>query len=86
MVIEAVGDPGGFASGLPDDAPLTPPFVAQARAGGVTAVTVTVKEIGNAPGRFETRANDLARRGWRTARIEKILGRNFARLFTEVWA
>jgi membrane dipeptidase len=39
----------------------------------------------NAPRRLETLANDLARRGWTQTRIEKILGGNFARLFTEVW-
>ncbi len=39
----------------------------------------------NDPRRFRTLADDLARRGWTTARIEKVLGRNFARLFTEVW-
>jgi membrane dipeptidase len=35
--------------------------------------------------RFYTLANDLTDRGWTTKRIEKILGANFARLFTEVW-
>ncbi len=39
----------------------------------------------NDPRRFETLANDLARRGWTSGRIEKILGKNFARLFAEVW-
>ena len=39
----------------------------------------------NDPRRFRTLADDLARRGWTTARIEKVLGLNFARLFTEVW-
>lgn len=39
----------------------------------------------NQPRRFETLANDLARRGWTASRIEKILGRNFARLFGDVW-
>jgi len=37
------------------------------------------------PRRFETLANDLARRGWTSGRIEKTLGKNFAWLFTEVW-
>lgn len=35
--------------------------------------------------RFRTLADDLSRHGWSTSRIEKILGANFARLFTEVW-
>jgi membrane dipeptidase len=39
----------------------------------------------NDPQRFLTLANDLAQRGWPAARIDKILGANFARLFAEVW-
>ncbi|HEV3119357.1 MAG TPA: membrane dipeptidase, partial [Gemmataceae bacterium] len=39
----------------------------------------------NDPRRFRTLADDLARRGWTSGRIEKILGRNFARLFADVW-
>lgn len=39
----------------------------------------------NEPRRFKTLADDLARRGWSAGRIEKILGRNFERLFSEVW-
>ncbi len=39
----------------------------------------------NDPHRFKTLADDLSSRGWPSARIEKILGRNFARLFAEVW-
>jgi membrane dipeptidase len=39
----------------------------------------------NDPRRFVTLADDLAHRGWTSGRIEKILGQNFARLFTEVW-
>jgi membrane dipeptidase len=39
----------------------------------------------NDPRRFKMLADDLARRGWSSSRIEKILGRNFARLFGEVW-
>ena len=33
--------------------------------------------------RFFTLANDLTDRGWPAKRVEKILGANFARLFTE---
>jgi membrane dipeptidase len=36
--------------------------------------------------RFKKLADDLAQRGWKTTRIEKILGANFARLFAEVWS
>ncbi|HEX7115717.1 MAG TPA: hypothetical protein VF193_11355 [Steroidobacter sp.] len=39
----------------------------------------------NTPRRFATIADDLARRGHKASRIEKILGGNFARLFKEVW-
>jgi membrane dipeptidase len=39
----------------------------------------------NDPRRFMALADDLARHGWTSGRIEKILGRNFARLFAEVW-
>ena len=35
--------------------------------------------------RFLTLADDLARRGWSSARIDKILGGNFARLFAQEW-
>ncbi len=39
----------------------------------------------NTPRRFETLAAMLRERGHSAARIEKILGGNFARLFREVW-
>ena len=39
----------------------------------------------NTPRRFETLALMLSKRGHKDARIEKILGGNFARLFAEVW-
>jgi membrane dipeptidase len=39
----------------------------------------------NAPRKFETLADMLIARGWSSARVEKILGGNFARLFSEVW-
>jgi membrane dipeptidase len=39
----------------------------------------------NDPRRFKMLADDLARRGWASGRIEKLLGQNFARLFREVW-
>lgn len=35
--------------------------------------------------RFYTLANDLTDRGWNAKRVEKILGANFAQLFSEVW-
>jgi membrane dipeptidase len=39
----------------------------------------------NDPRRFKTLADDLAQRGWPSGRIEKVLGKNFARLFADVW-
>ena len=39
----------------------------------------------NEPRRFKTLADDLTHRGWSAGRIEKILGANFAKLFSEVW-
>jgi microsomal dipeptidase-like Zn-dependent dipeptidase len=39
----------------------------------------------NTPRRLETLADLLLARGHSEARVEKILGGNFARLFREVW-
>ncbi len=39
----------------------------------------------NDPLRFKHLADDLVHRGWAESRVEKILGANFARLFSEVW-
>jgi membrane dipeptidase len=47
-------------------------------------VTLFVPEY-NHPRRFERLADDLLRRGHSEARVEKILGGNFARLYAEVW-
>jgi membrane dipeptidase len=35
--------------------------------------------------RYEHLASDLARRGWSSTRIDKVLGGNFLRLYEEVW-
>ncbi len=43
-----------------------------------------IKEY-NDPRRFETLAGDLLKRGHSTGKVEKLLGANFARLFTDVW-
>jgi membrane dipeptidase len=53
MVIDSLGGPGGFEPGLPDDAPLLPKFIADARASGITAVNLTVGEVGNGSDVFE---------------------------------
>jgi len=39
----------------------------------------------NTPRRFYALATDLASRGWPARRIERVIGGNFARLFTDVW-
>ncbi len=48
------------------------------------AITNIIPEY-NTPKHFLTLGQDLARRGWSTTRIEKVLGGNFARLFAEAW-
>lgn len=39
----------------------------------------------NSPMRFHMLADDLAKRGWSSARIEKVLGGNLLRVYEEVW-
>ena len=53
MVIDALGGPGDFDPNAADDAPLSARALADAKASGLTAVNVTVNEVGNAPDRFE---------------------------------
>lgn len=60
VVIDALGGPGGFAPDLPDDAPLTAAFVADAKVSGVTLANVTVSEVGNGPDRFEKTIEGIA--------------------------
>ncbi|MEO5973221.1 MAG: membrane dipeptidase [Sphingomicrobium sp.] len=52
--------------------------------GEAAGVTLIVPEY-NHPRRFERLADDLLKRGHSSARVAKILGNNFARLFSEVW-
>jgi len=52
-VIDGLGGPGGVHPDLPDGAALTDGDVADARRSGVTAINVTVNEVGNAPDRYE---------------------------------
>jgi membrane dipeptidase len=52
---------------------------------GESADVLTLVLEYNDPLRFLHLANDLQRRGWTDARIEKVLGANFSRLFAEVW-
>ncbi len=52
---------------------------------GESPDVLTVVPEYNEPSRFARLVNDLAMRGWPNSRIDKLLGANFARLFTEVW-
>lgn len=61
MVIDALGGPGGFDPNAAEDAPLSQKFVVDSLASGVTAVNVTVNEVGNAPDRF---AKTIANMAW----------------------
>jgi membrane dipeptidase len=60
MVIDALGGPGLVDPGAPDDAPLPARALADAKASGVTAVNITVNEVGNGPDRFEKTIDDIA--------------------------
>lgn len=65
-------------------------FVRQRRAAGISAPGETedgylfANEL-NSPRRFETLAGMLSSRGHSDARIEKILGANLARVFSDAW-
>lgn len=60
IVIDALGEPGGFDPDEPRDAPLSAKSVADALASGITAVNVTVNQVGNGPGRFEQTVAGIA--------------------------
>lgn len=60
IVIDGLGGPGGFHPELPDDAPWTDGDVADARASGLTAVNLTINEVGNGPDRFEKTVRYIA--------------------------
>src|SRR3984893_8727764 len=60
MVIDALGAPGGFNPSEGEDAPLFEKFVVDALASGVTAVNVTVNEVGNGPDRFTKTIANMA--------------------------
>ena len=52
---------------------------------GEAADVFNMVEGYNSADRYDRLASDLRRRGWRSARIDKVLGNNFVRLFGEVW-
>jgi membrane dipeptidase len=60
MVIDALGGPGEIDPSAPDDAPLSAKALADVRTSGVTAVNVTVNQVGNAPGRYEAAVERIA--------------------------
>jgi membrane dipeptidase len=51
--------------------------------GGADAYQVVLEY--NEPQRFLRLAEDLSRRGWPASRIDKLLGANFVRVFTQIW-
>ncbi|PWG02726.1 dipeptidase [Sphingosinicella humi] len=53
---------------------------------GEAADVLNLVEGYNDAARYDRLAADLKARGWSSARVDKVLGENFARLFTEVWA
>ena len=53
IVIDALGAPGGFDPDAPPDAGLSAADLADVKASGVTAVNLTVNDVGNGPGKFE---------------------------------
>jgi membrane dipeptidase len=52
---------------------------------GEAAGVYTVVEAYNSIDRYRRLANDLARRGWSQARLEKLFGGNFLRVYREAW-
>jgi membrane dipeptidase len=62
----------------------------QRKAAGIAAPgegpdVFTVVEEYNSIDKLERLGNDLMKRGWTTAQVEKLLGRNLLRLYGEVW-
>jgi membrane dipeptidase len=60
MVIDALGGPGVDDPSAAEDAPLSAKALADAKASGVTAVNVTVNQVGNGPDRFEKTIDNIA--------------------------
>jgi membrane dipeptidase len=58
MVIDSLGWPGGPDGS--DDAPWTPEMIADVRASGLTAMNLTVNQVGNGPNRFEAAVKLIA--------------------------
>ncbi len=60
VVIDALGGVGEIDPAAADDAPLTPRGLADARASGVTAINLTVNEVGNGPNKFMNTVTNIA--------------------------
>src|ERR1700691_2199823 len=60
VVIDALGAVGENDPAAPDDAPLSPRALADARASGVTAINWTINEPGNGPNKFMTTVTNIA--------------------------
>jgi membrane dipeptidase len=88
----SLGTDGGVSAEVVDDEfrKLFAGFVRERRAAGISAPGETedgylfANEL-NTPRRFETLAEMLSKRGHSDARLEKVLGANLLRLFSEVW-
>src|ERR1700743_85242 len=60
IVIDALGGLGEFAPDAPDDAPLSPRALQDARDSGVTVINFTVNDVGNGPNRFKSCVKTIA--------------------------
>jgi membrane dipeptidase len=60
VVIDALGGVGEIDPAAADDAPLSPRGLADARASGVTAINLTVNEVGNGPNKFMNTVTNIA--------------------------
>ena len=60
MVIDALGSVGEVDPAAADDAPLTPRGLADARASGVTAINLTINDVGNGPNKFMNTVTNIA--------------------------
>ena len=88
----SLGTDGGISAEVVDDEfrEIFAGFVRQRREAGIGAPGETetgflfANEL-NMPRRFETLADMLSKRGHSDARLEKILGANLVRVFSETW-
>jgi membrane dipeptidase len=60
MVIDAMSSPGVLDPKAPEDAPLSMQALADVKASGITAINVTVGEVGNGSNRFEKTVDGIA--------------------------